>query len=599
MAKTRYIKFKDKEVTLGFDYPLNKYYVINERISNHPSSTYRKREEDILRVLLALGITEIENITETENIPILNVDGQINPKAIKYIKQNLKDILEEIEKNDEDYTLYYTLDDNNSYVRTVQFNEWEDYPMEVDCSKGNIFIRGTNTLYSLDIKEDPTIRIRHFQSFYTEKLGLFIEEYIIRGIYYLLANQYLEPNFYNQIIEEESGVLLYNNVFVMANYTNSSPIVCSGVRDPYNEDPSIHELRSIVSVNNSEGTIHLQKSIIKEDSETRPEEVRVGSKINISNSSFTQDGVEYTADGNYTISSINEEGNIITVTEPITASVNPPTCYIQSAKCTIQSMSREDNRITVSDGSLENILVGDVINVEDASVGEGYDEVNCNGAYTVSSLSGNDIYVTEQIPTDYTAPSTPKAFLYKEVFVGNIVKVTTPEESTGSTLILEKTPENNIVPNSIIYIHDRSGNWDGKEYKVKEQIDKKITLTSKVEIEFPSLGLVVPSETININITSVADYLQDYVSIGSFTLNDFSESQQYIDALRLLDEAYTNNDSKIPSLEDDTGERLYNKVEKSLKVKYKDLEAIPNKDKTFGIYFKNLYSKVYGDSASD
>ena len=206
MAKTRYIEFEDKKVILGFDYPLNKYYVINKRISNHPSSTYRKREEDILRVLLALGITEIDD--EDIPIPILNVDEQINSEAIKYIKQNLKDILEEIEKNDEEYyTLYYTLDDNNSYVRTVQFNEWEDYPMEVDCSKGNIFIRGTNTLYSLDIKEDPTIRIRHFQSFYTEKLGLFIEEYIIRGIYYLLANQYLEPNFYNQIIEEESGVL--------------------------------------------------------------------------------------------------------------------------------------------------------------------------------------------------------------------------------------------------------------------------------------------------------------------------------------------------------------------------------------------------------
>lgn len=679
MMNKRYIEFNDENVILGYDYVSSKYYVINQASSAHATSTYRKKEDSILQVLLSLDVTTLPDgtaiadpdksqvIPNPEDPSIEKSFPVISSNAVNYLKNNLKDIIEEFNPPG-----FYTIEEDGSYVRTIQFNDWEDYPLTVDCTKGNIFIRNSNILYSLDIKEDPTIRIRHFCTFYLEKLGLLVEEKYMRGAYYFLVNQYLKPNFYNQMIRENSGLLVYDNNFVMANYNNKSSITCNGSRDPYKDNPEELDLGKIILINNTDNYIYLQDSIIQEDSSYKYN-LRDGLKVRISDSSFVDEGTDYSANGDYTISNIGLDGRTIFLEEPLEASIEAPKCFVQSDLTPIVSMSRDDKKIIV--GSVpNNVIIGDTIHVTGANVVTEHEVISCDGSYTVTditdqiqqikdevisttastkeiklsadstalsvgdvielndtSVSSNNgltltivsidisnhvtltveenianstngtiscqkylysnIYTEEAIPTNYPNEGSSEANLYKEVFVGDIASVT----NSNINLLDEPPSSSKIRANDYLYLYD----LEGGPYKCQatgEPNGKSIPIQGlEDEIKFPSLSYLNPSQVIKLNITFVADYLEDFVETGEFLLYNFKECQNYMNTLWLLDYDYTGEYSNIPDLDDSIGNNLYQEIKKTLIVPYRDTQGVEE----YTINFKGVYSEVYKDKEND
>lgn len=677
MTNKRYIEFNDEDVILGYDYVSSRYYVISQASSVHATSTYRKKEDSILQVLLSLGITELpdgpeiavagqsQDIPNPEDSSIVKSFPVINPEAIDYLKDNLKDIIEEFIPPG-----FYTIEEDGSYVRTIQFNKWKDYPLTVNCAEGNVSIRNSNILYSLDIKEDPTIRIRHFCTFYLEKLGLHIEEKYMRGAYYFLVNQYLKPNFYNKVIQEDSGALAYDNNFFMANFNDKSPVVCNGTRDPYGEDSEELELSNIILIDSADNYVYLQDDI-QEDSSYKYN-LREGFKVRISNSSYEADGTNYSADGDYTVDRIDSDGRTIFLKEPIKASVEAPKCFVQSDLTPIVSMSRDDKKIII--GSVpNNVIIGDTIHVTGANVVTEHEVISCDGSYTVTDITDqiqqikdevisttasskeiklsadstvlsvgdvielkgtsepsnnglvltivnidtsnnvvltveediadstdgtiscqkylySNIYTEEAIPTNYPNGGSSEANLYKEVFVGDIASVT-----NGSINLLDEPPSSsNVRANNYLYLYD----LEGGPYKCQatgEPSGKSIPIQGlEDEIKFPSLSYLNPSQVIKLNVTSVAEYLEDSVETGEFLLSNFKECQSYVDTLWLLDYNYTGEYSSIPSLNDSIGDNLYQEIRKTLVVPYRDTHGV----ESYLISFEGVYSEVYKDEGN-
>ena len=73
-----------------------------------------------------------------------------------------------------------------------------------------------------------------------------------------------------------------------------------------------------------------------------------------------------------------------------------------------------------------------------------YQDISCNGTYTVENIQGNVIEVAELIPTDFSGT----AYATKEIFIGDI------ESIEDNTIILTDIPRvtdlNNLVSATII-----------------------------------------------------------------------------------------------------------------------------------------------------
>ena len=149
IKNNRYIQYNDDTV-IGYDFPNQKFYVINK-----DTKTTRNTAEQIVNVLHALGITDY-TATQLEEL----------------IKNNIE-VLGTIEG---------TLVDDGSYIRTLQFNEWVDYPLAVDCEKKNLYIKNTNVSFSLEIDDSDSKRAEEFCSYYELKLGLKIDEDVIKSL---------------------------------------------------------------------------------------------------------------------------------------------------------------------------------------------------------------------------------------------------------------------------------------------------------------------------------------------------------------------------------------------------------------------------------
>ena len=152
-TNTRYIDITPY-TRLGYSYMQDKYYVINKG-----STTYRTTIEEIQNVLYSLDITDIEDNTI----------------------QGFKDTMEEITD------LYYTLSDTGSYISSIQFNDFSDYALVMNCDKAKMYIKNSPIIFDLETKESPKIvRVPRLCSFYKETLGLHISADDMLTLYELL-----------------------------------------------------------------------------------------------------------------------------------------------------------------------------------------------------------------------------------------------------------------------------------------------------------------------------------------------------------------------------------------------------------------------------
>lgn len=557
LENKRYIDI-DLNTRVGFNYIKQKYYVTNKEYT-----TYRPSVAEIQEVLHALEIT---SITDVELLA-------------------LKDFTEDL------YKVTYTLQDSGAYVHTLQFNDFADYPLTIDCEKKKLYVMNSTIIYDLTLNESPrNVRIPRILSFYKNTLGLLISTENMRYFYSLLLSYYY-PTCYNQVTyNEDNKRYFYNNKFLLSNYSGTSDATYTCTYNP-NNDAENTQVGYVVGTNTTDNTITLSAPITTED-------LKFHNKVIIQGATTTIDGDEYSADGEYTVTHIG--GSALKVAETIPFAYEFPykECYILAAQYTLTGMNRSARTITLQERP-DAILVGDVIIVSGATVPDGVETISCNGSYTVESImesivtDGNDtvttyvITVEEEIPTDFVGEAT----LIKEVFVSNISEIQSKEMTFTDATTFDLTSRT-------ILVHTMAnGETTIENYTVSAQ-PSSATITVEEDIDdynyidtCPKLYIPVPDPTVNtevlIDVTSVSEGAQEVFPMGEFMVDSFEQCQNYIRTLAGL---------RWPSV--DIKSNLYNEVPPSIElVEIPDLTTSIAGD-TIGcsiasMEFKGLYSMIY------
>ena len=403
MSNTRYKEING--IRVGYNYPLQQYYITNKE-----TTTYRTTLEDIRDVLNTLDITTTD-ITDTE---------------LNTFKNNYETL----------FNTYYTWEDTGLYIKALQFNEWHDYPLIIDCEKATLYIKNSTTIFNIDTNESLRLIITPtLCNFYKDTLGLEIDTHVMYS-YCLLLLSYYSPSrkdvqlLYNpkcvNIIEQkeeddDTTDYYYTNEFKAVSFDSKAPSTYTCYNNPLNQF-NYTPIGNIIAL--TDNKITLTESI---NTDTYP--IRKGSKLQVQGITETVDNSTYTADGLYTVESI--EDTIVTVSEtfPITYSYPLYTCSAIASQYTITSMNRENNSITVAE-TPDKVFVGDKIIVQDAVIPDEWGDISLNGEYTISSIT------QKGIKNSYSISSLVQN-------TGNTITLTLsssiPSLSIGDTLTLEYT----------------------------------------------------------------------------------------------------------------------------------------------------------------
>lgn len=484
----RYIDI-DADTRVGFNYIKQQFYVTNREYT-----TYRNTVADIQEVLHALDITDV-------------TDEEI---------QALKDYTEDL------YKVSFTFQDTGAYIHTLQFNDFKEYPLTIDCEKQKLYIMNSTIIYDLTLNESPrNVRIPRILAFYKNTLGLLISTQDMRYFYSLLLSYY-HPTCYNQIsYNEETGKYFYNNKFLLSNYDNTSNATYLCTYNP-NNNATFTDVGYVIATSTTNNTITLSENISEET-------LKGYNKIIIEGTSTEVQGSTYSADGEYTVTAIGSNFLQLEETIPYSYSFPYKECYVLSAQYTVSEMNRSNRQITLTENP-EDVLIGDVILISGAEVTSPYETISCNGTYTIENIQGNIITVQEQIPTDFTG----SALLIKETFISNISRIYNKKLTlTGAnTLGLE---------GATILIHTiEDGITTIENYTVASYTTNSITVSEAINpYNFTStcakLFIPVPVPTqdaeVLIDVTSVSENAESIFPMGEFMVDSFEQCQNYIGTL--------------------------------------------------------------------
>ena len=518
MSNTRYKEING--IRVGYNYPLQQYYITNKE-----TTTYRTTLEDIRDVLNTLDITTTD-ITDTE---------------LNTFKNNYETL----------FNTYYTWEDTGLYIKALQFNEWHDYPLIIDCEKATLYIKNSTTIFNIDTNESLRLVITPtLCNFYKDTLGLEIDTHVMYS-YCLLLLSYYSPSrkdvqlLYNpkcvNIIEQkeeddDTTDYYYTNEFKAVSFDSKAPSTYTCYNNPLNQF-NYTPIGNIIAL--TDNKITLTESI---NTDTYP--IRKGSKLQVQGITETVDNSTYTADGLYTVESI--EDTIVTVSEtfPITYSYPLYTCSAIASQYTITSMDRENNSITVAE-TPDKVFVGDKIIVQNAIIPDEWGDISLNGEYTVSSITENTLIVEEQLLTNFEG----NAILYKPVFIGEIADIN--KEDRTITFLAET--EYNLENKQVMCYNSSIQNIE--ILTIQEQPNRKsIVVEEDITLpiqEYPKLEYPIPSEATSIVVHTSNN--EDVFPIGTFIENDFEGIQEYTELLK---------GNTIPS--ETIKKNLYNKVASSM-----------------------------------
>ena len=480
----RYIDITDY-IRVGYNYMKDMFYV-----ENKGAISYRANIPDIQAILHSLNITDIEDST---------IEG-------------FKDTYEEIIK------LSYTLSDTGAYISSIQFNDFSDHPLILNCEKAKLYIKNSPIIFDLNTQESPKIvRVPRLCSFYQEKLGLQISQADMLIIYNFLTSYY-SPTCYVQLASREDiqDPLYYSDTLILSDYSNIANVVYYWKYNPLNLTiPS--DIADIIGTNTDFNTIILKQPL--DPSIIKRYNIAEESKIIINNLNITVGETPYTCDGTYTINSI--EDNTIYVQETIPVTYNFPYYTLSCITDTynITSISRDENSITL-DTTPDNVLIGNTICIKGTTITTEYESITCDGTYTVNNIEGNTIYVEEQIPTNYTGSN---AKLYKVLYIGNIGSI------ENNTISLENIEEITMTLNKVI-VYNNSINT---VYEVINQEENKVTVQEDIEDYnpiYPQLQYPVPSHEVLIEITKVKDKYESMLPLGNIMLDTPQQALDYLDS---------------------------------------------------------------------
>lgn len=496
---TRYIDIDTEEeiIRVGYNYVLSKFYVTNKE-----TTTYRITAEEILEVLDSLNITSV------------------TLEELNYLKDNIETLSK----------IYYKWEETGYYIKAVQFNDFTDYQLIIDCSISKIYIQNSTIIFDLLANESvKEVRVPILVTFMKDTLGLEVPREVMLAIYNMLTSYY-SPTCVNLIQEREhkEDTLRYGNLLKLTNYNNEAISTYNCISNPYNEiSPTI--IGNILSMSVTGNYITLEEPISEEIINKYDIEPNF-TKIIVSGTTIDIDGTEYTNDNTYTIKAI--DNNIITLEEAIPTNYmyNYYICNVQAYTYTVSSMKRDTYTINLT-STPTDILIGDTIHITDAMVHTTYEDISCNGMYTVNSIQGNSITVEEPIPTDFSGSAT----LSKEIFIGNI------ESIEGNNIVLTADPiQNNLVSSRImVYNNDiQVGSTI-----VTAQSDRTLTtenILEPYEIELPHILYPEPKKDIMIDVTYTNKEYEDKFPTGQFILNEFSQLQRYVNTMNGLIPVPTN-----------------------------------------------------------
>ena len=553
----RYIDIENTNTRVGYNYIKQEFYVTNTDTNTQPYTTYRDTLQKIRNVLTAIGITE----------------EQISNQEIQELKVYTETL----------YKVVYTLSNTGSYIHTLQFNDFEKYPLTLDCEKAKLYIMNSTIIYDLTLNESPrNVRIPRILSFYKDTLGLLISETDMRYFYSLLVAYYY-PTCYNQVIKDtETNKYFYNNKFLLSNYSNTSNAVYQCTCNPNNTATNT-QIGYVVATDTTTNTITLSEDLQEDKLQGYNKIILKGTDTYIEDL-----GTTYSADGEYTIASI--QNNTITVKETIPYLYDFPykECYVVTANYSISQIDRSTRQITLTTNPT-NILVGDIIEILNATITTPYETISCNGSYTVQYIQDNIITVEEEIPTDITyTEQTGYGILRKEVFISNISRI------YNKKLTLTDTTDFDLT-GAIIGIHNIGYlNTTIDYYTVSAYTTNTITVNESIQAynfinTCATLSIPIPTGNTEylIDITSVSEDKASEMPVGEFLVNNFTECHDYLGTLEGL---------VLPTAT--TEGNLYKEVPSTLPlIEIPDLTT-PNSEDNITcsmeeMGFKGLYSEIY------
>ena len=504
----------DTNTVVGYSYILKKYYV-----QNQGTLTYRDNIQDTLNVL---GIVAPLNTVTVQDL------------------QNLHDTYEVL-KN-----VYYTLNDTGSFVSSIQFNTYREYPLVLNCYKSKLYIGNSNIIFDLTLNESIYSRVHIIREFYRDFLGLDlalnpdtqeIDLNDLEMIYDLLLSYYTSNNsnsIYNIIDnseEKDISKLKYSDTFSINNWDNKSLAVYNCIINPYGEYIS-SDIGDITDTNTSDNTITTLSNISN---------LSIGDKVKV-----TGIEEEYSPNGEYTV--LNIEDNVVTTKENISGLYNFPfpVISLQTSKCTIHSIDRDTSTITLHNSIPDTIQVGNVIYVQGTQVVTDNQTLTCDGYYTVGSIdNGNKkIVIQEVFPTNFSNPNNAAtSYISKHLFISNILSINNKVVQLQDTNTFTLTDSTSKV---VIY-----NNTNVQVYTVANHTSNTITVSEAINNynpTYPKLQKLSPDTSFQIQVTSTTN--TSTFPITTFIVDNFTQVKEYISLFSNLlvptDTIYNNIYNKVP-----------------------------------------------------
>ena len=429
--------------------------------------------------------------------------------------------------------IYYTWEDTGSYIKTVQFDDYAQYPLTVDAERKKLYIMNSPVIFDLELNVEIRHRLEQTRAFYLDTLGLNINLRELRALYCTLTNYvYNEhdlvhpytytPNCYNVIEEvgtEEDNTysLIYSDTLKLHDYLHRAKADYTCTLNP-NKQYTKTKLADILRIEGNAITL----------STTVPTEIHVGSKITLTNTATTVDTTTYSADGTYTVK--DTEANIIYTTEnlPSNFAVEFPILNIVAYANPIQEISREKQCITLTNPATD-FLVGDKIIVRGATVTTEYETLQLDGIYSIIGIEYNKVYVEELPLTNYTPTEPYTAYTYKPIPILSITSIT-----NNILTVAEDIPTTLTVGTAVVETK-QDDNMTDLQYATVTGIDQSshtVVLDTAWEdnVQHPGvLNKPIPYPNV---LTEVADSKNtEVLPNGDFMLDD---QEQAIDYLKLL-----------------------------------------------------------------
>ena len=487
----------DNNKYIGYSYIAKSYYVYNKG-------------------------TQAFRSTPAQAKQILDIVAPDNTVTLVQIKE-LEDTYETLK------SLSYTIYDTGAYVSSIQINDYENYPIVLNGDKQVLYILNTDIVFNLTINESKDTRITILKNFYIDTLGLELTREEITLIYDYLLSMYT-PYVYNAIQDTTNTPITYSNIFALSNFSNTSRAEYICTTNPNNKYTET-SIGDIVEAEASNNTLYIlnPSSYIST--------LKAGDNIKVTGTTVDTGTYTYSADGEYIIANINTSTTPITITTTTALSSSYtfpyPKAYIQLAISTIESISRENNTVTLTSDVSDLITEGDIIEVQGTQEEIEGTTISCNGIYTVSAVQENIITVQNTLPTNYTyTTQEAQATLSKNMYIGNVNTVVTIGSATTINLMADSTVT--LSPLQHVYIEETE---DQRTYYTIQSVTSQQSIACVVSSytgtpiytyspTYPQLQTQTPSTEILIEVTETMD--NEVFPTGFFTVDNFDQCKQYI-----------------------------------------------------------------------